>query len=144
MIWYIPRLSSENEADLSVPQLGVMFLADYNSWGVNGTPYFETEAYAQKYWVRWVLAMFLHSPAYFYLVIKNQISRKQILLFARLWQLGRGKYNVQHLNICREKVCRIKVLRTYLGKYGQNIFCTPKKLPAPPETSASSLAAVDV
>jgi len=34
---------------LGVPQLGVMFLADCNSWGVIGTPNFKTEADAQKY-----------------------------------------------------------------------------------------------
>jgi len=29
-------------------------------------------------------------------------------------------------SICREKVCHIKVFRTDLGKYGQNILCTTK------------------
>ena len=65
IIWYIPALG--------VPQLGVMFLADCNSWGVNGTPNFKTETDAQNYWASWILAMFLHSPAYFSWVIKNQI-----------------------------------------------------------------------
>jgi len=42
-------------------------------------------------------------------------------------------------------VLRTQFLRANLGKYVQNILCTPKKLPAPtPETSASFLAAVNV
>ena len=33
--------------------------------------------------------------------------------------------------ICRENVCRIKVFRVNLGKYGRNILFTPKQLPTP-------------
>jgi len=32
---------------------------------------------------------------------------------------------------CKETVCRIKVFRKNLTKFGQNNFCTPQKLPAP-------------
>jgi len=33
---------SEKKADLGLPQVGVRFLADSNSWNVNGTPNFRT------------------------------------------------------------------------------------------------------
>ena len=33
--------------------------------------------------------------------------------------------------ICKEKVGCIKVFRASLGKFGQNILCTLKKLPGP-------------
>jgi len=50
-------------------------------------------------------------------------------LFSCLWQLGRGKYNVQTAiqKTCWEKLYRIDVFQAHLGKYGKNILCTPKK-----------------
>jgi len=35
-------MSSEKEAALGLPQLGLKFLTDSNSWNVNGTPIFGT------------------------------------------------------------------------------------------------------
>jgi len=35
---YVTYMSSEKEAALGLPQLGLRFLADRNSWNVNETP----------------------------------------------------------------------------------------------------------
>jgi len=48
------------------PQLGVRFLAESNSWKVNGTPNIRTVRQMLEYWDRWLLTMFLHSLAYFF------------------------------------------------------------------------------
>ena len=99
----------------------------------------QPDADAQKYWVGWALAMFSHSLAYFYLV-KYHIFCLQV--YGNLEEENRMYQRLK--KIYSEKVCRIKFLRTNLGKYGQNILCTPKILPAPTqETSASFLATMN-
>jgi len=51
----------------------------------------------------------------------------QILCLQASSNLVEENIMYQHLkSICREKVRRIKFFWTNLGKYGQNIFCTPK------------------
>jgi len=32
--------------------------------------------------------------------------------------------------VCMEKVCRTKIFRASFGKFGQNVLCTHKKVPA--------------
>jgi len=41
-------VSSEKEAALGLPQLGVKFLADSNSWFVNRTPICEADAQSSE------------------------------------------------------------------------------------------------
>jgi len=53
----------EKEAALGLPRLGLRFLADSNSWNVNGKSR-KCEADAQEYRASWPLTMFFHSLAY--------------------------------------------------------------------------------
>jgi len=56
---------SEKEAALGLPQLSLRFLADSNSWNVNGKPQ-NCETDPQEYRASWLLTMFLHSLAYIF------------------------------------------------------------------------------
>jgi len=47
-----------------MPQLGVRFLADSNSWSVKGKPQ-NCERNAHEYLASWLLTMSLHSLEYF-------------------------------------------------------------------------------
>jgi len=56
----------------------------------------------------------------------------KICLFSGLWQLRRGKYIVSTATeYCKEKVFHTNVFRAILEKFGENILCTPRKLPSP-------------
>jgi len=61
-------MSSEKEAALDLPQLGVRFLTDSNNWNVNGKSQ-NCEADAQQHWASWFLTMLLHSQAYFFQLV---------------------------------------------------------------------------
>jgi len=65
----VPYTSLEKEAASGLPQQGLRFLADSNSWNVNGEPQ-NCEADAQEYWASSLLTMFLHNLPYFFGVIK--------------------------------------------------------------------------
>jgi len=60
--------SPEKEAALGLPQLGVRFLADSNSWNVNGMLKSRTEADAEEYCDSWFLTMFSAHPSVFFSV----------------------------------------------------------------------------
>jgi len=125
---------SEKETASGLPQLGLRFLDDSNSWNINGKPQ-NSEADAMEYWESWFLTIFLHSLAYTYTfsvrLLRTKFEVKNFLCSS--WR-NMVKENIMYQRqqkICREKVCLIKVSWANLGKFGQNIFCTPKKLPAP-------------
>ena len=99
-----------------MPQLGLRFLVDSNSWNVNEKPQ-NCEADAQEYWASWLLTMSLDGLACVfqlgYLIAKFQVPN---FLFSSLWQYDRGKYNVPTATEdLGEKVCRIKIFRANLG-----------------------------
>ena len=60
-------MSLVKETALSLPQLGVRFLADSNSWNVIGKPQ-NCEVDAQYYRVSWPLKIFVHSLAHVFSV----------------------------------------------------------------------------
>jgi len=61
----VTYIFSEKETALGLPQLGLRFLADSNSWDMNGKSQ-NCETDPQEYWASWLLTMFLHSPAYIF------------------------------------------------------------------------------
>jgi len=83
---------SENEAALGVPQLGVIFLADCNCWGVDGTPNSKLRQMLKSTESAgfWQCSCTVQRTFIELVKTKFQISD---FLFASLWQLGRGKYN---------------------------------------------------
>jgi len=58
-------MSSDKEAALGQPRLGLRFLADSNSWNVNGKTQ-NCEADAHEYSAGWLLTVFLHGLVYFF------------------------------------------------------------------------------
>jgi len=85
-----------------------------------------------EYWVSWLLTMLLHSLAYIFGSVSKTNFEYQFVLFQVYGNIVEEIIMYQQLQkICREKVYRIKVFRENLENFGQNILCTPKKLPAP-------------
>jgi len=118
------------KAALVFPQLGVRFLADSNSWNVNGTPNLGT--------VRQMLNSTDPASIWqcsctawrtFFSWVKDQIFYFQVH-----GNLAEENMMYQHqrklVEISRENVCRIKVFRANLGKLG--------KYPLHPQTIACS------
>jgi len=119
-------MSSEMEATLDLPQLGVRFL-------LTATAGMWMERQTSKLWGRcsecrasWLLTKFLHSLAYlFQLGYYEPNFKYQIFYFQVYGNLVEENMMYKQLQkFCRKKVCRIKV-------FGQNILCTPQKLPVP-------------
>jgi len=90
----ITYLSSEKATTLGLTQLDVRFLADINSWNVNGNPQ-NSGTDPREHWASWLLTTFLNSLGHFcsvrWLWTKFQVP---IFLFSSLWQHDRGNYNV--------------------------------------------------
>ena len=129
---YITYMFSEKGNRFSCTSLGMRSLADTNRWNVNGQ--------TSEVWGRCRRLLSQHTSGnvlaqpnvlLFSWVIENQ-SKVRNFLFLSLWQLSRRKYNVPSTAVkWRENVCRIKAFCENVGKFGQNILCTPKELFAP-------------
>jgi len=107
--------SSEKEAASDLPRLGLRFLVDSNN--VNRKPQ-NCEADPQENCASWLLTMSLHNLAHFFSVVL--LTTKFVVpnvLFSRLWQHGKGKYNVPTAaeNLQRESLWH----KIFSGKSGE-------------------------
>jgi len=77
-----------------------------------------------------ILTMFLYILAYFFAVslLKNKTNFKYQFFYFQVYgvMLEENRMYQQLTKICREKVCRIKVIRASLDKFGQKSFEPPK------------------
>jgi len=94
MIACIPRMSSGKEAAWGLPELGVRFLVDSNSWIVNGTSNLRIVRQMLRVLSQLASNSVLYSPAYFFSWLLRNKFLVPKFLFSSLWQHGRGKYNV--------------------------------------------------
>jgi len=112
-------MSSEKEAALDLPQLGLTFLANSNSWNANGKLH-NCEADAQEYWASWLLTMFLHSLAYvFQLGYWETNFKYQVFNFQVYGNVVEEYIMYQELQkMCRDKFYRIKVFQKLEKTFG--------------------------